>query len=176
MYLFKQIVISNPIMSIVDVDALIFTDIKGNILYKKIYNLEEKKITHVIKKSLEEKDPICLLDNNLLFVHKNADLCVIMVSNSENNEVFLYKCFEQFIAAMSKISKKFSVESMHKKFDVYFLLSDIFVYEGVIMEDKSEIMLKRLPTRTFENLEGMKVPKGMASIISNATKSFSRYI
>lgn len=163
-------------MSIIDVDGLIFTDLRGSILYKKIYNIEEKKLVYIIKKALEEKDPICLLDNNLLFIHKKNELCTIMVSNSENNEVFLNNCFEQFVCAMSQVSKKFTVESMYKKFDVFFLLSDIFVYEGVIMEDKCERMIKRLPKRTFETLDGMKVPKGMASLINNATKSLSRYI
>ncbi|KAF9742717.1 Coatomer subunit zeta [Nosema granulosis] len=163
-------------MSIIDVEGLIFTDLRGNILYKKIYNLEEKKLLFIIKKALEEKDPICLLDSNLLFIHKTNEICVIMVSNSENNEVFLNACFEQFVGAMSQISQKLTVEAVYKKFDVFFLLCDIFVYEGVIMENKSETMIKKLPKRTFETLEGMKVPKGMASIINNATKSLSRYI
>ncbi|WUR04037.1 coatomer subunit zeta [Vairimorpha necatrix] len=163
-------------MNLIDVYALVISDFKGNSLIKKVFNIENEKLEEIMKKCSTDRDPIFIFEDYLVFCKKEQDLICILVSNINNNEIFLGQAFEEFILALKQVLSKFTKEKIHKKYDVIFLLVDIFVYEGIIAENKSEKMLELLPKRSFESTEGMKVPKGLASVINNASKNFSRYI
>jgi hypothetical protein len=165
-----------PKMNILDVDALIVVDFKGNLLIKKIFNLENDLMDKIIKKCTAEKDPIFLFENKLVLCTREQEIITILVSYGENNEIFLGNSFEQFNLALKTVLKKCNKEVFHKKYDVVFLLIDVFVYQGMISENKCDKILEQLPKRSFEATDGMKVPKGLASVLNNASKSFSRYI
>lgn len=163
-------------MNILDVDALMIVDFRGNLLIKKIFNLRNELMDKIIKKCISEKDPLFLFENRLVFCTREQEIITILVSYGENNEIFLGDSFEQFNLALKTVLKKCNNETIYKKYDVVFLLIDIFVYQGIIAENKCSKILDQLPKRSFEATDGMKVPKGIASVINNASKSFSRYI
>ncbi|EEQ82293.1 hypothetical protein NCER_101023 [Vairimorpha ceranae BRL01] len=163
-------------MNIIDVDALVISDFKGSILLKKVFNISEEKLNKILTKCSSEKDSLFLYEDYLVFCYKEQELISVLISYADNNEIFLGNSFEQFNYALKRVIKNCTKEVVHKKYDVIFLLMDIFVYQGMIVENKSEKMLELLPKRSFEATEGMKVPKGVASVINNASKSLSRYI
>lgn len=163
-------------MDIFDIDALVIVDYKGIFLNKKVFNLTSEKLNKIVYKCVTEKDPLFLFENNLVYCCKADELCTIMVCNINSNEVMLGYSFDQLNIAIKQILKKFNKEAVYKKYDLLNLLFDAFVYNGIISENKAEVLISKLPKRSFEGVEGIKVQKGFASVINNASKSLSRFI
>ncbi|EQB60857.1 golgi-to-er vesicle coat component [Vairimorpha apis BRL 01] len=163
-------------MDIFDIEALLVVDYKGSLLIKKVFNQNVEKMNRIIFKCVTEKDPLFLFENSLVFCCKVDELCTIMVCNVNSNEIMLGYSFDQLNIAIKYIVKKFNKETVYKKYDLLNLLFDSFVYQGIISENKSENLISKLPKRSFEGVEGIKVQKGFASVINNASKSLSRFI
>lgn len=158
-------------MDIHDIQGIIVTDNQSKLLYQKRYI--ECDITESITSAVfASNDPI-LIHNDKLVLHKKLDeLCIILYAACDVNEILLNEVLSEFITAFCTVVKALTVDSLWKKYDQVILLVDAFVYEGIILETQAKAMIDKIPKRSFEGVEGMKVPKGFASLLNKATKSF----
>lgn len=76
------------------------------------------------------------------------------------------------MACFDKIMKNgWTIERVETKYDMFVFLMNEFLFNGIILEDSTEKLTARLQKRTFESIGGIKVNKGLASMLNKAAKS-----
>lgn len=135
----------------------------------KTFNLKE------IHPKINNNENIALINENLVVYKNIEDICIILISDLNTNEIFLSKALDVFYAALLKILKSsVNKETIIKNYDLVVLLVDAFVYQGILIEDDVDKLVKEVGERSYEGLEGMKIPKGFASIFSKASSKFKK--
>lgn len=159
-------------MNLFDVEGLIVADDQGEVLYKKIFG-EEGIAERVVEKAVRDKEEIMVVMGKIVMMKRLDEVFLVMYSRMDVNEPFVSQVFDEFATAFVGVVKTPTRDRVWKKYDQVVLLVSVFVYEGIVMCGKSEEMIGRLPKRNFEGVEGMKVPRGFASLLHRATRSFS---
>ncbi|AFM98766.1 vesicle coat complex COPI subunit zeta [Encephalitozoon hellem ATCC 50504] len=160
-------------MNLFDVEGLVVADVQGEILYKRIFSKEEDIVARIVEKSIKDRETISVSHERIVMCKKLDEILLIIYSPMDVNEAFIGQVFDEFTTAFVSIIKTPTRERVWKKYDQVVLLVTEFLYEGIVMSGKSEEMLDRLPKRNFEGVDGIKVPRGFASLIHKATKSLS---
>ncbi|KAG5860492.1 vesicle coat complex COPI subunit zeta [Encephalitozoon hellem] len=160
-------------MNLFDVEGLVVADVQGEILYKRIFSKEEDIVARIVEKSIKDREIISVSHERIVMCKKLDEILLIIYSPMDVNEAFIGQVFDEFTTAFVSIIKTPTRERVWKKYDQVVLLVTEFLYEGIVMSGKSEEMLDRLPKRNFEGVDGIKVPRGFASLIHKATKSLS---
>lgn len=158
-------------MNLFDIEGLVIADGQGEILYRKTFGEDMTRM--VVEKVLRDKESILIAADRLVLSKRLDDVFLVMYCPLDANEPFMGQVFEEFAAAFVEIVKTPTRDRVWKKYDQIVLLVAGFVYEGIVICGKSEEMTGRLPKRNFEGVDGMKVPRGFASLLHKATKSFS---
>lgn len=104
-------------------------------------------------------------------MHRNNDLYLALLAAPGSNEVFVKDAFDGFAASLDRIIKHWTHERVAEKYDQIVLAFNEFVFHGIILTDQSKELSSRVMKRTFENINGIKMKKGLASFINRATKS-----
>lgn len=160
-------------MNLFDIEGLLVTDCQGEVLYKKVFSKDTQLATRIAERVARDKDAISLFHDRVVMCKRLDEILLVIYSPMDVNEPFVGQVFEEFAAAFVTLIKTPTKERVWKKYDQIVLLVFEFLYEGIIMSGKSDEMIGRLPKRNFEGVDGMKVPRGFASLLHKATKSFS---
>lgn len=160
-------------VSIKDVSCLaIFTDDK-DIIYT--LNFSDISTSEIINWIPEDVDSFAMKDEQLLLLARKDSLRVLLLGNAGSNEIFLKSVFDAFMGSLDRLLKsRWNFERVSDKYDQVVILMNEFVYRGVVLTDNSEELSKRVMKRSFENINGMNVNKGLASFINQATKGLKK--
>ncbi|KAM0671243.1 subunit zeta of vesicle coat complex COPI [Ordospora colligata] len=160
-------------MDCLDIEGLIIADTNGEILFKKTFVKDEDLSKRIVEKVIYAKENMSMAFDRIVMSKKIDELVLIIYCPIECNEPFVWHAFNEFMIGFMSIIKSSIKDKLWKKYDQVILLVAGFVYEGMIVQSKSTEMIDRLAKRNFEGVDGMKVPKGLASFIHKATKSFT---
>ena len=115
---------------------------------------------------------ITLYKEHPLLVEKRETIWFVMIANKNSNEIFVHNAFCSFLENCDKIMKNgWSLERFETKFDLFIQLTNQFLFKGIILEDNKEKLEERQLKRSFESIGGIKVNKGLASMLNKAAKS-----
>lgn len=96
----------------------------------------------------------------------------VLLANKEANELFISSAFDSFLENADRIMKNgWTLERFETKYDMFVLLSNEFLFNGIILEDDKDKLYGRQQKRSFESIGGIKVNKGLASMLNKAAKS-----
>lgn len=96
----------------------------------------------------------------------------VIIANKNSNEIFVHNALCSFLENCDKIMKNgWSMERFETKFDLFIQLTNQFLFKGIILEDNKEKLEERQLKRSFESIGGIKVNKGLASMLNKAAKS-----
>jgi len=160
-------------MDCLDIEGLIIADVHGEILFKKAFVKDEDLAKRIVEKVLNTRESMSMAFDKIVMSKKIDELLLIIYCPMECNEPFVWHAFNEFMIGFMSVIKSSTKDRLWKKYDQVVLLVAGFVYEGMIVLCKSSEMIDRLAKRNFEGVDGMKVPKGLASFIHKATKSFT---
>lgn len=156
-------------MDIRDVSYLAVLNSKKDVLYA--MNCAEIDANALLGSIEVDADPISSYEDAPLFVSNNQNVLVVLLGMPSSNEIFLKSAFDGFMECLEKIVKTWSAERIGEKYDQVVMLMNEFVFRGIILTDDPTELNKRMIKRTFENINGIKVKKGLASFLNRATKS-----
>ena len=160
-------------MDLKDISYLGIVDSSGRVLYEINYcnvnAMELMKNRHV---------PISIYKDKPLFIETkisnkgHGDLHFILLAEQHSNEIFVYEAFQSLLEIFDKFMKNgWHLERFETKYDMFILAINEFVFNGIILEDNKEKLTERLQKRSFESIGGIKVNKGLASMLNKAAKS-----
>lgn len=155
-----------------EVQGLGVIDESGEALYQVLFS--EYDPAYLYRQAIQEQEDVSIVDDKLVFFKRLEEIGVVMYSRSDQNEVVVFKALECFSAALFKLLKRCTKEYVLKKYDLLCLLTNTFVFKGIICERDPEKLLKKVPARSFEGLETMNIPKGFLSFFSDAKKSIKK--
>lgn len=118
-----------------------------------------------------ESDPIAIYGDQTLFLARRSDIFVVLLARLGANDVFVKSAFDAFMECLDRVVRRWSLERIAEKYDQIVLHFNEFVFRGVILTDQSKELSSRVMKRSFENISGIKMKKGLASFINRATKS-----
>jgi len=116
-------------------------------------------------------DRISLYKDQTFFVHTREEIILCLLVKPKSNDVFVYQAFQALVGCLDGVLKKWTVGRVEEKYDQLVIAFNEFSYNGVVLADTAESLQERIPKRTFENIGGIKVKKGFASIIHKAAGS-----
>jgi hypothetical protein len=157
------VLLSAP-MNLFDIEGVAVADVKGKILFKRVFGSDEEKINEVVQKVTKDSEAIGLFSDRVVMAKKMEEIQLIIYSPLEVNEAFVSQAFDELGVAFLKVVKTPDKEHVWKEYDQIALLICNFVHEGAILEAKAAKMIESLPKRNFEGVAGMKIPKGKLSI------------
>ncbi|KAM0678608.1 Golgi-to-ER vesicle coat component [Binucleata daphniae] len=160
-------------MNIQNINCIAILDKTGEVLIKREY--KDTDIATIFKKLKTENNELSIVGEDLVIYKNLQDIFLFISSGLETNDIFLYKALDAFYVALLKVLKSFpDKSSIMSKYDLVVLLIDNFVFEGILMEDDGEKLAESVLKRPFEGTEGMKIPKGFASIFTKGSKVFKK--
>lgn len=160
-------------MSIKDVSFIGIIDDQGTVLYH--LNFEKINVEQFLSSITIIPDDISLYNEQLCLASKNDEITILLLANEDSNEIFIKNAFDSFVIVLGKIIKEWKVFNVFEKYDQIVLAFNEFVFRGIILTDDPKELKKRIPKRSFENINGIKIKKGLASFINKTTK-FSKKI
>lgn len=136
---------------------------------------EAKELEKNLYKKIKEGGSDILLYKEHLVLYKQVeDVCLVLYSPIEENEIMLHNALNAFYNAAIKVTKgPLTRKSIEKHYDEVFLLLDAFIYKTVITSDTASDLYKNVPKRTFEGLDAVQMPTKLSSAIKKAQKSFA---
>lgn len=155
-----------------DVSYLGIVDSTGRVYYDMNYDkVDTKDLLNDLSNS-----PISIYkDKTLLNITKYSQdipsIRILLLCRKDSNELFVNNAFENFVGALEKHVKTWTVGRIESKFDLIVLLANEFVFNGIILEDVQEKLLNKIQKRTFESVSGIKVNKGFATVLNKTAKS-----
>ncbi|KAL6122311.1 Coatomer [Nucleospora cyclopteri] len=162
-------------MDIKDVSYFCITDSLKNIYYE--LNYENVDRTLLLSNLTDE---VSIVNDQTMFcVAKSTptatNIYMILLCTRDANEIFVKNALDSFVECMDKIMKKqWSNERVETKFDLIVFLINEFLYNGIILEDNESKLYGRLQKRPFESVGGIKVNRGLASILNKAAKNVKK--
>ncbi|KAI5180678.1 coatomer subunit zeta [Nematocida sp. AWRm80] len=128
----------------------------------------------IFVKAKETEGNILLFEEYIILYKIVEDICILLYSDSNENEIMLYNALDSFYSAVVKTIKgPLSQKSLIKHYDEVFLLLDAFIYKSILVTDSSTEMYSSVPKRTFEGLEAIQIPSKFSSALKKAQKSFT---
>lgn len=155
-----------------DVECLAITDLNGEILIQSSLNVEASKL--MCKSVSKMVDEITIVEDKIVLLSRMEEIIVIMYGGLNCNEVLLSSYLTTFTDSLLHILKKGTKEAMLKKYDQVCLLLSGFIYKGIVIENDSANLLKKVPIRSFEGLESMQIPEGFLSFLNQAKKTIKK--
>ncbi|EPR79727.1 Vesicle coat complex COPI zeta subunit [Spraguea lophii 42_110] len=143
-----------------DILGFFIVDDTEKTIYKKIFGRE----FYSPRIRMDEND-LQIYDDFIIIRRNIENITIYIISPLDSNEIFLYDSLSNFIAALFKIIGKINKEVLIKKFDQLILLVDEFLYNGIVIENNKDKLVKAIPNRGFEGMDGMKIPKGFGSLL-----------
>ncbi|KAI5152526.1 coatomer subunit zeta [Enteropsectra breve] len=159
-------------MSIKNVSFIGLIDTAKTIYYSMNFdNIDVKALLESINNELED---CSIYNDQFLMVSRRESFVLVFLARPESNELFVHDAFMAFETSLSSIVKKWKEDRIFEKYDQIVLLFNEFVYNGIILVDDAEELGAKIVKRSFENVNGIKMNKGIASFISKATRSLKR--
>lgn len=129
----------------------------------------------VFSKIKNNRDEITIVGENLVMYKILENIYVVLITDLDVNEIMYMKCLDAYYAALLKVLKSSAtVKTLTENYDYLVLLTDGFVFEGIVLEDDADKLVSLVEKRPFESLDGIKMTKGFASMFTKATKRFSK--
>ena len=140
------------------------------------FSMNFDNIDQVEMFSVIETDSISVYQDKPLLVEiieteAGDRILITLLCKETANELFVKNALDNFILALEKIMKKWTLERIETKYDLIVILCHEFLYNGTILEDSSKELFSKVEKRTFESVKGIKMQKGLASMLSNAAKN-----
>lgn len=159
-------------MDIKDVSFVGIVDSNRELLCSYNYDCAD---TQALLASLDaDACPISIYREQTLFAAKLNDITLVLLARPDSNEIFVQGAFDALVECLSRIIKNWCVDRVMEKYDQVVLVLHEFVFKGVVLTDDSEELGRRVMKRTFENVNAIKVNKGLASFLNRATKSLRK--
>jgi len=159
-------------MDIKDVSLMCIADSSKNILFSYRYdNIDVKDMLDSIQ---DLEFTISVYKDQTLFTQRLNDISIHLLARPDSNEIFVQNAFDALVESLTKIIKNWNVERIAEKYDQIMLIFHEFVFNGIILTDDAGELSSRVMKRTFENVNAIKVNKGLASFLNKATKSFRK--
>ncbi|ORD98684.1 COPZ [Hepatospora eriocheir] len=158
-------------LSIKDVAYLGIHNTAGKVFYS--MNFDKIDIKDLLNNI--GRDEIGVYNNYTMMVDtrhtsESSDIQIVLLSKATSNELFVRNAMDNLIMALEKYIKKWSFNRIELKYDLIVLVCNEFLYNGIILEDDYKKLLNRIEKRTFESLAGIKVNKGLASMLGKAAR------
>ncbi|KAI5169454.1 hypothetical protein PAEPH01_0728 [Pancytospora epiphaga] len=156
-------------MKVKTVNYLAICDNTKDVLYS--LNSGNIDVENLMDFITNETDDISIYKDQMLLLYRNNNLFVTMLAAQDANEVFTKNAFDSFVVALDKFIKNWTHERVAEKYDLIVLAFNEFLFQGIILTDQSKELGDRMMKRSFENINGIKMKKGLASFINKAAKS-----
>lgn len=121
--------------------------------------------------------PIGLYKDQVILCEKrptsdSVNVYLVCLLEKDSNEIFVKNALVALMSVFDKIMKNgWSLERVQTKYDLFIFVMNEFVFNGIILEDEENKLWERLQKRTFESIGGIKVNRGLASMLNKAAKS-----
>ncbi|RVD92537.1 vesicle coat complex subunit zeta [Tubulinosema ratisbonensis] len=157
---------------IMDVECLAIVDESGEILLQTNYPRKTSQI--ICKKALKDLSEISVIDEKVVLTKRLDEIYVIIFSPEDRNEVLLAHYLEIFTEALFKIMRKTTREYVFKKYDQICLLLSNFIYNNIVLVEDVNLLVSKVPIRSFEGLESMYIPQSFATFFNKAKKTINK--
>lgn len=159
-------------MDIKDVSLMCIADSSKNVLFS--YRYDSIDVKDMLNSIQDLEFTISVYKDQTLFTQRLNDISIHLLARPDSNEIFVQNAFDALVESLTKIIKNWNVERIAEKYDQIMLIFHEFVFNGIILTDDAEELNSRVMKRTFENVNAIKVNKGLASFLNKATKSFRK--
>lgn len=159
-------------MDIKDVSFIGILDGSRNLLYS--YNYDCADTQAFIASLDDDVCPISIYKEQTVLTERLNDIILVLLARPDSNEIFVKGAFDALIESLSGVIKNWCAERVVEKYDQVVLIFHEFVFKGIVLTDDCEDLSSRVMRRTFENVNAIKVNKGLASFLNRATKSLRK--